>query len=163
VASPPPEYQPSRHTRVSVGGVLIREGCVLLNRASYRTRFTIPGGFVEPGEALEDALVREFEEETGVRIRPERLFLARYEVANLKESDAYYAFLVSYLAGTPEPRPPEILEVRNVPVDEAIRADWVSDASRFALGRAVERDAGWPRGTWKNRLEPAVTTEVYHR
>ncbi|MGA8543074.1 MAG: NUDIX hydrolase [Thermoplasmata archaeon] len=161
----PPESNapPSRHTRVSVGGVLIREGRVLVNRASYRTRFTIPGGFVERGESLEAALVREFEEETGVLVRPDRLFLARYEVANATESDAYYAFLVSYVSGEPAPRPPEIVEVRDPALDEALRADWISDASRFALRCALERGAGWARGSWQSRAEPPLFTEVYHR
>jgi len=57
---------PPPHTRVGVGGVLLRDGQALVNRAVYRDRFTLPSGFVDPGETLESALVREFEEETGV-------------------------------------------------------------------------------------------------
>jgi ADP-ribose pyrophosphatase YjhB (NUDIX family) len=36
--------------------------------------WSLPGGLVEPGEQLEEAVRREVEEETGLRIEPTRLF-----------------------------------------------------------------------------------------
>src|SRR5208283_60340 len=92
VSSPPLPPLPPPHTRVGVGGVLIRNGRVLVNRAVYRTRFTIPSGYAEPGETLEAALLREFEEETGVTVGLGRLLLTRHEVLDERESDAYFAF-----------------------------------------------------------------------
>ncbi len=58
---------------VGVGGVLLRDGLVLLVRRGkppLQGRWAIPGGTVERGETLEQALVREMEEETGLRIEP---------------------------------------------------------------------------------------------
>ena len=58
---------------VGVGGVLVHEGRVLLIRRGkdpLRGRWVVPGGTVELGETLEEALVREMEEETGLLVEP---------------------------------------------------------------------------------------------
>ncbi len=57
---------------VAVGGVMIRDGCVVLvkrGKEPMKGRWTIPGGSVEPGERLEEALMREMREETGLGVR----------------------------------------------------------------------------------------------
>ena len=48
--------------------ILDGEGRVCLVRHSYTPGWHMPGGAVEPGETLEDALVRETSEETGLAI-----------------------------------------------------------------------------------------------
>jgi ADP-ribose pyrophosphatase YjhB (NUDIX family) len=58
---------------VGVGGVVVRDGRALLIRRGKEPlygRWTVPGGTVELGESLEEALVREMEEETGLRVEP---------------------------------------------------------------------------------------------
>jgi len=51
-----------------------RAGCeILLMRRSDNGYWGLPGGYVEPGESVSDAVAREVFEETGVRIRPGRL------------------------------------------------------------------------------------------
>lgn len=57
----------------SVGGVVLRDGRVLLARHTYgagKGWLIIPGGYVQTGESPEDALRREVYEETGVRVEP---------------------------------------------------------------------------------------------
>lgn len=152
---------PSPHTRLGVGGVLIREGKVVVNRAVYRTRFTLPSGFVERGETLEASLVREFAEETGVVVRVGRLLLSRHKVLSPDESDVYYAFSVEHVSGEPTARPPEIAEVRQVPVDEAVSAPWIAELSRIAIALARTRDRGWPRSSWTGGEAPGLATEAY--
>ncbi|HEX9262030.1 MAG TPA: NUDIX hydrolase [Candidatus Bathyarchaeia archaeon] len=52
---------------VGVGGVIIDEGKILLEKRKNepgRGKWTIPGGLVDLGEGLEQAVVREVEEET---------------------------------------------------------------------------------------------------
>jgi ADP-ribose pyrophosphatase YjhB (NUDIX family) len=153
---------PSPHTRVGVGGVLIRDGCVLVNRAVYRTRFTVPSGYVEPGESLEAAVVREFEEETGVTVRVGPLLLTRHKVVRETESDVYFAFALEYVSGTPAARPPEIAEVREVPLAEAVAAKWISELSRMAIRLAGDKRSGWPRSPWKGGEAPGLASEAYH-
>jgi 8-oxo-dGTP diphosphatase len=47
------------------------EGVILIKRARepYKGRWALPGGFVRYGERVEEAAVREAEEETGLKVR----------------------------------------------------------------------------------------------
>jgi mutator protein MutT len=56
---------------VGVGAVVVRDGKVLLIRRGHEPRkgeWSLPGGIVELGESLVDALRREVREETGLEI-----------------------------------------------------------------------------------------------
>lgn len=55
--------------RLSVYGILIHEGKVLLQHNPIIDKLGIPGGGVEIDEFMEDALKREFYEETKIRIK----------------------------------------------------------------------------------------------
>lgn len=70
-------WKPERFS-CRIYGVLRREGQVLLTRSRFISRqfVNFPGGGVELGESPMAALHREFEEETGVRIRPVRVLYA---------------------------------------------------------------------------------------
>ncbi|HJS59575.1 MAG TPA: NUDIX hydrolase [Vicinamibacteria bacterium] len=66
---------------VGVGGVVVDAGRVLLikrGKPPLYGRWVVPGGTVELGESLEQALVREVREETGLEVRP-RAFLTAFE------------------------------------------------------------------------------------
>jgi 8-oxo-dGTP diphosphatase len=51
---------------VSVAGLVYNDNDEILLINSPRRGWEYPGGMVEPGEALQDALIREIKEETGV-------------------------------------------------------------------------------------------------
>lgn len=60
---------PNQLFHVGVYGILIHENKVLLikkSRGAYKGRYDLPGGSMEFGEKIEEALKREFIEETGI-------------------------------------------------------------------------------------------------
>jgi 8-oxo-dGTP pyrophosphatase MutT (NUDIX family) len=149
------------HTRVAVAGALCRNGRVLVNRASYRSRFTLPSGYVGPGEGLESALVREVQEETGLNVGVDDLLIARYEVSTTRWSDAYYAFRLHHVSGEPSAQPPEIAEVKDVPLERALDAEWISDASKLVIRLALASDRGWSRSAWRSSVDVPLVSEAY--
>src|ERR1700753_879367 len=62
-----------RHS-VSVTGVVVRtDGRVLAIKRADDGRWVPPGGVLEMSEGPEEGVVREIEEETGIKVQPRRL------------------------------------------------------------------------------------------
>ena len=86
---------------LGVGGVVLHNGCVLLvKRASepLKGEWSIPGGLVELGEKLLDAVRREVLEETGLAIEPGEVLELFDSI--WKDADGrcqYHYVLVDYL------------------------------------------------------------------
>ena len=84
----------------AAGGVVVRDGMVLLVHRPRYDDWTFPKGKLDPGESFEDAAVREVEEETGVRCSLDReLASTRYKVGDRPK-------LVRYWLMTPETENP---------------------------------------------------------
>ena len=58
---------------VAVDGVVERDGKILIVKNRVKDYYSVPGGQVETGENLIEALKREFLEETGIEVEPTRL------------------------------------------------------------------------------------------
>lgn len=67
---------PPRTPLLTVDGVVVADGSVLLIRRRnppFAGAYALPGGFVDVGETVEEAVVREVREETGVETEIDRL------------------------------------------------------------------------------------------
>jgi len=85
---------------VGVGAVVIHEGKVLLVRRGkepLKGRWLVPGGTVELGETLEQALVREIEEETGLAVEPRGLLTVVDRIHREGGDVRYHYVIVDYL------------------------------------------------------------------
>ena len=85
---------------VGVGGVVIRDGKVLLIRRGKPPlygRWVVPGGTVELGESLEQALVREMREETGLEVAPLEVLTVFDRIESDGDRVLYHYVIVDYL------------------------------------------------------------------
>ena len=136
---------------VGVGAVVVEAGRVLLvqrGREPMRGKWTLPGGALEVGESLHEGVVREVEEETGLRVEPVELveLLDRIVREDTAEGDRirYHYVIADYLCrvvgGT----------LKAASDAEAVRwverAEWNSH-SALALDPITVRviEAGWQR------------------
>jgi mutator protein MutT len=132
---------------VGVGAVVVHEGRVLLIRRGkepLRGRWLVPGGTVEWGETLEQAVVREVEEETGLVVRPRELLVVLdriHPAAGAPGEIAYHYVIVDYLcdwvSGTPRAGS-DADEVALVPVGELAAYD-VPQAALDVVAEGLRR------------------------
>lgn len=124
----------------SVTGVVIYEGKVLLARHTYgggAGKLIVPGGYVEYNESPQDALVREYQEETGVTVVPRSIIGIRFNT-----HDWYVAFRADYVSGIPRSDGDENSEVIWVDVEQALSRDDVPDLTKKLIQSAVSDKAG---------------------
>ncbi|MDP4125706.1 MAG: NUDIX hydrolase [Bacillota bacterium] len=94
---------------LGVGGVLWHEGKVLLVQRGHnpgKGMWTIPGGYVDQGEPIGTAVVREIQEETGIIAKPLSLIALRDRPG--EKHDAYIIFLMQLLGGSLQAQPEEV-------------------------------------------------------
>lgn len=58
---------------LGVNAIVEKKGRILLIRREDLGIWALPGGLIEPGETLEQATIRETEEETGVKVQIQKL------------------------------------------------------------------------------------------
>ena len=135
VKSPEPQAAPV--PQVVVGGIVIHDGSLLMiRRANEPSKglWTVPGGRVEPGEYLADAVRREVKEETGITVDVGEL-LGVLEVVGDRWHYVIHDHLAT-VAGDPTP----------TAADDASEARWVplADVARLeCTPRFVETLTGW--------------------
>lgn len=134
---------------VVAGAIPMRRGKILLLRRGIepmKGSWTFPAGYVEIGETVADAAVREAKEETRVTIKTERVLgVYSYDFSGVAVV-VYLAKYVSGKAGTT----PESLEVREFlpseipwhdlafPSTRDALTDWAAQHKRSAASRASD-------------------------
>jgi 8-oxo-dGTP diphosphatase len=85
---------------VGVGAVVVHEGRVLLvkrGKEPLKGRWVVPGGTVELGETLRDAVAREVHEETGLSVRPREVALVFERIERPAQEVLYHYVIVDYV------------------------------------------------------------------
>jgi len=84
--------------RPSVYGIILNQGNIVTMRNVSNGKLWFPGGGMEVGEKMEDALKREVREETGLEIIIDKLLLFKENFFYYQPLDeAYHAFLFFFL------------------------------------------------------------------
>jgi ADP-ribose pyrophosphatase YjhB (NUDIX family) len=131
---------------LAVSGAIIRDGQVLVVRRARPPAhgfYTLPGGVVEAGESLFEAVTREVAEETALTVEPialagHREVVLRDDQGRVERHFVILAFAVRWIAGEPhlneelaEARWVQPGELAALPITEGL-ADIVAAAVRLA-------------------------------
>ena len=84
------------HFRISVYGLLEENEQILVQRSSTSNQFSLPGGKIEKGETIKNALVREFKEETGLTIQTIKLRVVKEDFVKFEDNESYHSILIFY-------------------------------------------------------------------
>jgi 8-oxo-dGTP diphosphatase len=86
---------------LGVGAIVVQEDRILLVRRAnppLQGEWSIPGGLVEIGETIKEAVIREVREETGLEIQPMKLVEVFERILRDKDARVQYHFvLIDYL------------------------------------------------------------------
>ena len=95
------KYFPDSFYRVSVKGLFVKDGKILLLKESSRLsgRWELPGGGLDFGEDIHIGLKREIEEETGLQIKSisdKPVYAWTWRFDNKRNMDWYYSLVLVY-------------------------------------------------------------------
>lgn len=123
---------------LGVGAVIVHEGKLLLVKRGVepaKGRWTIPGGAVELGEGIRDALIREVKEECGLDVEIERLLdvvdnITMDEEGRLQFHFVILDFLARVRGGTLKPAD-DAQDARWIPLEEVETYDLTKSFREF--------------------------------
>jgi len=122
---------------VGIGAVIVKDNKVLLIKRAGdpgRGLWSIPGGLVELGEKIKDAVCREVKEETGLDVRVGEIAdVTEIITRDEKDKVKYHFVIVDFFA--------EVLRGELKPSSDALEAKWVEfkDLRKYRLTETVER------------------------
>jgi len=109
--------------RPSVYGIIVNNGKVLLLNTIHTGTYSLPGGGIEIGESIEDALKREVREETGIEIESVSFFRFEEQFFYYDPADvALHSFLFFY---TCRPKTLEICKDNQVDDNAVEKPRWI--------------------------------------
>jgi 8-oxo-dGTP diphosphatase len=135
---------------IGVGGVCINERQELLvvcerHRRTTQPYYKLPGGALQPGEHLVEAVLREVLEETGVQAKFESLVCFRHwHGYRYGKSDIYFVCRLSPLSQDLTMQAEEIEECFWMPIEEYFASDLVSVFNKRIVRAAVSSPGVMP-------------------
>lgn len=127
---------------LGVGGILWRDNKVLLVRRAHnpgKGMWTIPGGYVDRDEKIEDAAAREIYEETMVRTEPTSVLAIRDRPG--ERHDLYIVFLMRDLGNDPQGDEDEVSDLGFFTWEECQTME-LADLSRSVIETSLSARAG---------------------
>ena len=124
----------------SVTAVVIKENKVLLARHTYgggKGMLIVPGGYVNFGETPQQALIREYMEETRIKIKPTNIIGIRFNM-----HDWYIAFRAEYVSGEATSDNDENSEVLWMDIETALSRDDVPELTKILIQSAISKKDG---------------------
>jgi len=123
---------------VGVGAVILDEGKILLEKrknAPGKGKWSIPGGLVDLGEKMEQAVIREVKEETGLDVYEPRLIdVVNYVSLSEQGAVKYHFVIVDYLVTVKGGKPKAASDadaLKWVPFNEVEEYDLTKSFRRF--------------------------------
>ena len=139
---PPPDRYNTGYN-FGVGGAVVGDGRLLLvRRASRRGRgnWQIPGGFVEQNETMELAVVREVEEESGVKTTVQGVLGIRNRYDEEGGNSTYVVLLLRPESGEPSPDMTEVDRAQYFSLAEIQALEQISPINVEVAKRALAQD-----------------------
>lgn len=121
---------------LAVAGIVLKGADALVVKKTYsglRGKWSFPAGFVKPGETIDQAVVREVLEETGVTAEVRQVVAIRSGVIRDEISDNMIVFVMNFVSGEPRPQEGEISETAFLPVAELITHPLATGYMRIIL------------------------------
>ncbi|NPD88772.1 MAG: NUDIX domain-containing protein [Asgard group archaeon] len=132
--------------KIGVGGLCLYKDKILFVKHKYGVSeglWTLPGGYVEHGESLTNAIEREVLEETGVKTQALELLTIRHMINEKKDkgliSDLYIVFKLDYVGG--KPSADDLLEVTDAQFLSVTNLDTlpISDLSKHIVQQKTKK------------------------
>jgi ADP-ribose pyrophosphatase YjhB (NUDIX family) len=128
----------------AVGAIVIDKGAILLvkrDREPAKGQWSLPGGRVERGESLREAVVREVREETGIDVDVEGLIGIAERIVRDDDGDIEFHYVIlDYVAtarSTAVKAGDDVSEARWVPVGEMADMHLTAGLLEFLSDRGV--------------------------
>ncbi len=132
-----------KYPEPTVGGLILndKKQVFLAKSHKWKNRFTIPGGHIELGETVEEALKREIKEEIGLEIEPIRFLIMQEAIYSEEFYKSKHFIFLDYLCEA---------KTTDVKVDKDEMQDFVWGDPRKALEMNVD---SFTKRTLKKYLE----------
>ena len=151
---------------IGVGGVVFYEDQVLLVKLTYgpvKGMWLIPGGLVDCGETLQEAVIREIFEETGIEVTPQGIIGIRSMVRTKDHLTDLYCVFLCKLNSKPDlvNKDEEISEVKWLPMDELDTDPHITSYTKYIIEKAQNTTLMSYDAFWSEEAKKRLTLEKY--